>query len=160
MPIAHCSRKCENVPLERIRPTRGTFLHGKNDKSERSCLGRSPPRDQISHFFPTVPSGNWYSVNWTTVEEDRLLWRRKMQMNVQRQQQTRIWCAYALWWSKQSNCQESQWNHLVMHEPWMLLLWQWDGENFTTNVILTFFASEYFFVFSFLNISPRYLNFT
>ena len=62
----------------------------------------------------------------------------------------RIWCAYALWWSKQSNCQESQWNHLVMHEPWMLLLWQWVGENFTTNITLMFLKQVCFQFYPFL----------
>ena len=72
---AHCTlftkKWKSSIGKKKALVSRGIiFLLGKNDKSERSCLGRSPPRDQISHFFPTVPSGNWYSVNWN------LLWKK------------------------------------------------------------------------------------
>ena len=62
----HCSRKCENLPLRKKKAhLRGHFYLGKMiNLRDRAQIGNPSPRDQISHFFPTVPSGNWYSVKW------------------------------------------------------------------------------------------------
>ena len=168
MPIAHTVH--ENVKIchyEKEGLLKGTFLLGENDQSERSCPNRKS--------FSSWPNQSLFSDSsfWKLIQRElELLWKKivfffgggRCKWTFSVSSKTRIWCAYALWWSKQSNCQESQWNHLVMHEPWMLLLWQWGGENFTTNVTLTFFASEYLFVFSYSylehNTSPCYLNFT
>ena len=167
MPIAHTVH--ENVKIfhwEKEGPTKGDIFTWK-----KWSIWEIVSRNKSSSW----PNQSLFSDSsfWKLIQRElELLWKKivfffgggRCKWTFSVSSKTRIWCAYALWWSKQSNCQESQWNHLVMHEPWMLLLWQWGGENFTTNVTLTFFASEYLFVFSYSylehNTSPCYLNFT
>ena len=86
----------------------------------------------------------------TTVEEDRLLWRRKMQMNVQRQQQNKD--LVCLCFMVVKTVQLSRVSMEPSSDAWTMdvavVAMRW-GKLYHKRHF-DFFASEYFFVFSYL----------